>query len=67
MTNLETALSIGTGEETTIEELEKVLVSNDVGLNVTDGLEEVDLEVLFGEYESLRLIAEYGESAKYFV
>lgn len=68
MTNLETALSIGTGTETTIEDLEQILIRGDIGLNDLDGLMLVEdsLAEMAEEYEYQNRIGQFGNNTKYF-
>ena len=68
MTNIEKALEIGTGLETSIEELDATLVRGDIGMNDITGIEpaDEDIEAMYEQFQYESRVQAYGNNAKYF-
>lgn len=68
MTNIEKALEIGTGLETSVEELDATLIRGDIGMNDITGIEpaDEDIEVMYEQFQYEHRVQAYGHTAKYF-
>lgn len=68
MTNIEKALEIGTGLETSVEELDATLVRGDIGMNDITGIEpaDEDIEAMHEQFQYESCVQAYGHNAKYF-
>lgn len=68
MTNIEKALEIGTGLETSVEELDATLVREDIGMTDITGIEPVDedIEAMYEKFQYESRVQAYGHNSKYF-